>query len=405
MSVDGDSKLVLRAETVLANAELREPDWDALSARVESMLATASVTDDSLLLPPLPESSEDGREELAVRANDEPESETGPTSQRGSASLAELARAAVARRSSKDAVDLAKASLAIASQGRALAETPRRPVTEAATPVAAVSTGERERNTVPPARRERAALDTRGPWIGVAIAAVGLAAGFGLYVASRTTASRVSALPSAEAPVAATTTAASPRAAANTAAAKTDPPSEPRSEPAELLPVEKQAAAASLPSPVPAPERSVAAVKSVAPAAEPRSTGAAAVARTRPEKVVLDEEPKAAANRPPKPGSSAMRPAELNATSGGMSDRPSTGAAQAAVGAVLGAARSCIAGQPQASSATIVFGSSGEVTSVNVSGPAEGTPAAACIKAALGKARVQPFAASNFSLGVTVRPL
>jgi len=72
---------------------------------------------------------------------------------------------------------------------------------------------------------------------------------------------------------------------------------------------------------------------------------------------------------------------------------------------VLGAARSCIAGQPQASSATIVFGSSGEVTGVNVSGPADGTPAAACIKAALGKARVQPFAAPNFSLGVTVRPL
>src|SRR5215831_18092062 len=100
-----------------------------------------------------------------------------------------------------------------------------------------------------------------------------------------------------------------------------------------------------------------------------------------------------------------MRPAELNTSSGGISDRPSTGAAQAAVGAVLGAARACIAGQPDASSATLVFGSSGEVTSVSVSGPAEGTPAASCIKAALGKARVQPFAAPTFSLGVTVRPL
>jgi hypothetical protein len=72
---------------------------------------------------------------------------------------------------------------------------------------------------------------------------------------------------------------------------------------------------------------------------------------------------------------------------------------------VLGAARGCLVGQPAASSATLVFGSSGEVTSVGVNGPAAGTPAAACIKSALGKARVQPFAAPSFSLGVTVRPL
>jgi len=109
---------------------------------------------------------------------------------------------------------------------------------------------------------------------------------------------------------------------------------------------------------------------------------------------------------PPKPAdSAALRPAELNSNGGGMSDRPSTGAAQAAVGAVLGAARACIAGQPDPSSATLTFGSSGEVTSVSVSGAAAGTPAATCIKGALGKARVQPFAAQSFSLGVTIRPL
>jgi hypothetical protein len=121
--------------------------------------------------------------------------------------------------------------------------------------------------------------------------------------------------------------------------------------------------------------------------------------------VLDDETTTGAKSAEAKATSSAMRPAELNAANGGMSDRPSTGAAQAAVGAVLGAARACIAGQPEASSATLVFGSSGEVTSVSVTGPADGTPAAACIKAALGKARVQPFAASNFSLGVAVRPL
>jgi hypothetical protein len=87
-----------------------------------------------------------------------------------------------------------------------------------------------------------------------------------------------------------------------------------------------------------------------------------------------------------------------------MTDRPSAGAAQAAVGAVLGTARACVAGHPQPSSAELVFGSDGQVQSVSVGGPAAGTPAAACIESALKKARVQPFAASSFSLGVTVRP-
>ena len=87
-----------------------------------------------------------------------------------------------------------------------------------------------------------------------------------------------------------------------------------------------------------------------------------------------------------------------------MTERPSAGAAQAAVGAVLGAARACVAGQPQPSSAQLVFGSDGQVASVAVGGPAAGTPSAACIESALKKARVQPFAASSFSLGVTVRP-
>ena len=57
------------------------------------------------------------------------------------------------------------------------------------------------------------------------------------------------------------------------------------------------------------------------------------------------------------------------------------------------------------SSATLVFGSDGEVNRVQVTGAAAGTPAENCVEAALKKARVQPFAAPSFSLGVTVRPL
>jgi hypothetical protein len=395
-----DSKLVLRAEAALAAARLaREPDWEALAERIEDALGAAGASDDSLLLPPLPESIEDGREELAPRAMSSAttsESATGPESQRGGASLAELARAAVARRSSKEAVSLARESLAIASQGRVQPEPP--PV-----PVPATIVVESERRTVPPSRRQRDAFDARGPWIGVAIATVGLAAGFGLYLASRSaptptnltaapvaagakpaTTSAAAATTAPPPKLAATPEAAAPEAKATVTSAPVDPPAPIEAVPAGALPHESLAA------------------RTGAPAAEPRASGA----RVRAEKVVLDDEPKAAAtSTAAKPAASgAMRPAELNTSSGGISDRPSTGAAQAAVGSVLGAARACVAGQPEASSATLVFGSSGEVKSVSVSGPAEGTPAAACIKAALGKARVQPFAAPTFSLGVTVRP-
>ncbi|MCC6214149.1 MAG: hypothetical protein IT376_04730 [Polyangiaceae bacterium] len=99
-------------------------------------------------------------------------------------------------------------------------------------------------------------------------------------------------------------------------------------------------------------------------------------------------------------------PGGRNAEKGGdLPEKPSSGAVQAALGAVMGAARSCVAGHDQASTVTVAFGSDGRVTSVVVSaGPAAGTPAAACIQAALGRARVEPFARATFSVGATVRP-
>jgi hypothetical protein len=399
------SKLVLRAEASLAAAPVREPDWDALAERIESALGSAGASDDALLLPPLPESLEDGREELTAssRERDTSERAKGPHSEPRGASLAELARAAVARRGSKDAVNLAKESLAIASQSRALPEPASRPAAVSAAPAVKAAVVELERRAVAPSPRPTATLDTRGPWIGVVIAAVGLAAGFGLYLASRQPPAPSPPAPIAVATAANNATATAAPAVALPSAALAAKPSAP-----EQAATEKEPAVAPRPAnePVPAETlaRESAPVKTAPPAAEARTSGTPSPARPRAQKVVLEDAPAtASAVSPAKPAQ--MRPAELNATSGGISDRPSTGAAQAAVGAVLGAARSCITGQPEASSATLVFGSSGEVTSVSVSGPAQGTPAAACIKAALGKARVQPFAAQTFTLGVTVRPL
>jgi hypothetical protein len=84
--------------------------------------------------------------------------------------------------------------------------------------------------------------------------------------------------------------------------------------------------------------------------------------------------------------------------------KPSTGAVQVALGAVMSGARHCVAGDESASSAVVVFGSDGRVQSVTVSGPAAGKPSGACIEGQLSRARVQPFAAASFSISATVRP-
>lgn len=418
----GDFKVVERAETLVARAELREPDYDALAKRIEEALTTAGKSDDSLLLPPLPESIDDGQlspaeaAEVKADAVATPEETAGvaavldaaasaapaesPASQREGASLADLARAALARREAKDNVSLAKESLAIATQKR----TPSPPTIETD------DTRERKRSTIPPARRSRPAFDTRGPWIGVGVAAIGLAAGFGLYLAGNRKTEVI------QIPVAESTQRTTAEATAQATARSAPPP--PALRP-EMLPAERGAPAAPVLTPEalaresapPKAAASVAEAHAVAaaerPAGAPSALKAIPTSAAKPEKIVLEEEhpaTAAGAAQPAKPPATpGLKPAELTAN-GGVADRPSTGAAQAAVGAVLGAARSCIAGQPQGSSATLVFGSSGEVTSVSVSGPAEGTPAAGCIQSALKKARVQPFAASSFSLGVTVRP-
>jgi len=401
----GQTKLVERAEGLIAEAELREPDFEALAERIQGALATAGKGDDSLLLPPLPESVEDGRlpvSDAPVEPRRDTMPETGAhsaTLQKEGASLAELARATVARREAKDAVNLAKESLAIATQQRA----PAAPTIEVA------EAKERERRTVPPVRRGRPAFDTRGPWIGVAVAAVGLAAGFGLYISGRN---------QAPAPIQAVAETAAPAPTAPAAIAKAPAertPAAPEVTP-DMLPKERHPPSVAAPTLTPealAREGSTANGASSVAGARPvdRATSApstvAVAGAAKPEKVVLEEDHAASGPSPvgaTKPGTTpGLKPAEMTAN-GGIADKPSTGAAQAAVGAVLGAARSCIAGQPQGSSATLVFGSSGEVTNVSVGGPAAGTPAAACIQSTLKKARVQPFAAPSFSLGVTIRP-
>ena len=132
---------------------------------------------------------------------------------------------------------------------------------------------------------------------------------------------------------------------------------------------------------------------------------AAAPGKAGASKVVLKDDRTAATpagvaqSLPPDP---ALRPADSRG--GDLPAKPSTGAVQAALGSVMNGARHCVAGDDRPSSAVVVFGSDGRVQHVTVSGAAAGKSSASCIEAQLSRARVQPFAAANFSVSATVRP-
>lgn len=88
---------------------------------------------------------------------------------------------------------------------------------------------------------------------------------------------------------------------------------------------------------------------------------------------------------------------------GTVPQKPSQGAVTGAIGAVLPGARACLGPDDPVSRAAITFTSTGTVQSVSVSGGAAGKPAEGCIKGALGKAKVAPFAEPTYTANITVR--
>jgi len=89
---------------------------------------------------------------------------------------------------------------------------------------------------------------------------------------------------------------------------------------------------------------------------------------------------------------------------GSVPEKPSGGAITSAIGRALPEARNCLGQDDPISKANITFSSAGTVASVVVTGSAAGKPAEACIKAALMKATVAPFAQATYAANVTVRP-
>src|SRR5688572_13574392 len=116
-----DPKLVLRAEALAANLSSQEPDWEALAARVSARLADATEPDDALLAAPFPEvEGESPLDRLVSPKQAAPVAASSAA--REAVSLADLARASVARRGGREATNIAKESLAVASQTRAQGE-------------------------------------------------------------------------------------------------------------------------------------------------------------------------------------------------------------------------------------------------------------------------------------------
>ena len=108
-----------------------------------------------------------------------------------------------------------------------------------------------------------------------------------------------------------------------------------------------------------------------------------------------------AASARPRPTTAADDTA--NSANTGVPFRPSQGAINGALGIALPSARACLEPDSPMSRATITFRSDGAVSDVVVEGWAAGKPAEACIRTALGKARVAPFAQPTYSVPATIR--
>jgi len=115
-----------------------------------------------------------------------------------------------------------------------------------------------------------------------------------------------------------------------------------------------------------------------------------------------DTKPPAPEPTPAAPEPATPAPATANAS--GTPQQPSQAAVRAALNAVKGAAKACVAEADAPSRAQVVFAPSGAVTSVGVSGWAAANGASGCIKSALKPAHVDAFSGPSFSVGVTINP-
>lgn len=234
---------------------------------------------------------------------------------------------------------------------------------------------------------------------GIAIAVIGLAAAFAMMQRKPTPAPTVAeAKPTPTMEAAPAPTQAAP--AETVAAASPEPSAEPT------------AAASADPAPKvalggPLPTAAAVAAKDPAPAdgKVAAATPPAAAAPTGQAGDLQSEMIRAAGGaKDPAAGAGTPEPAAGNAKNQNVPEQPSQGSVQAAVGAVMGGAKGCVAGADDVSRANVTFGSGGTVSSVSVTGWAAAHGKSACVQAALKGAKVGAFSKASYTIGVTIRP-
>jgi len=251
--------------------------------------------------------------------------------------------------------------------------------------------------TAKPAATAAGGKSSAGLWAGVAIGVIGIAAAFAVYktrqpetvptkTATVTETKPESAKAPAEAPKAAATAEVAAATSAEAAPAATEAP---KADDA------KGAAGTAAPS--------ATAVASNEPAKAAQPAGSALVGSKVGSLAEEIQKAGGGGDLPTAPQDDGSKPAS-GAASGNIPEQPSQGNAQAAIRAVMGGAKACVAGAPEPTSANVTFSSSGSVQSVSVSGWAAANGKAACVKGALQGAHVSPFAKPTFTVPVTVRP-
>ena len=374
------SDLGSSAEATLAAFPFPERDWERDARAIEARLGSGlrGSTDAALLAAPLPSEAD---EPSALSATATPLTNSGVRTQ----SLAELARRSVEKKQATER-QMARESLALAAL--AAQQRPKSPPSEALpTPanvngVAAASGGVANQVAANSTVRNNAAAAPAKPFPKVALALPALALAAAALLWFRHPTPDPAPLVSNE-PTSATAVA--PSAPTANAVAHNEPtPTEnaPHGIDPNTLPDQDTPASNAEASKAPAVATAVAKAGTSKPQTKPNQAAA-----------------NPGSDLPPDP---ALRPADSRG--GELPAKPTTGAVQAALGSVMSGARHCVAGDEAPSRAVVVFGSDGRVQQVTVSGAAAGKSSASCIEAQLSRARVQPFAASSFSVNATVRP-
>ena len=408
---EGKTPQRARIDEVLAawpEPERSPLQWDeaveGVMAKLESGSVSTGVSDEDLFAPPLPAADEEVQGSASIGKGEAGMTTSMTSRQRDRANMKELARMADMPPPSSQPTS------GMFAEARRASQPPAEEREENSGLIQLAALAESEAKQAPASAPARAAVsprsaDKRGSrgllMLGGMVAAAAVAAG--VFVGMRGQA------PEAATPVA---VAAPPPGAPQSNPGVPAPIAQADKgiDPSTLPPADTAAAGPALSPGAARPPVAVAAATATATAAaqDPKLVAvipaAAPPAASAGSDQALHQLMQQAAGVTPSTTSVTTPDAPLAASPGSVPFKPSMGAINGALGAALPGARACLGPDDPISRATVTFQSDGSVQGVSVSGGAAGKPAEGCIRAALLKARVQPFAVPTFSAPTTIRP-